>query len=333
MKRLRIGTLLAILAALLLSASPVYALEAPDSITITSAQVVRNKVETGDITIAFYFNTVYTTYPDDVPTSFAVILRLYDTDGTTLLATANPYTLFDYGYGPQVGSFYFDADAVTDLSMDWGDPYIINVTYSEAFLESPPSQDYVLTASDYASTSDQTDNQELMASWVLAICEQLEAARPLYILHGSTDVGVVLTALGEAYFRGAIQGIQSIAPTLFFLQFTTPEVTEIEYTANMTDEYGGRLDDTDFKVGLERVGAHLGITGDFVLALVFFIGAIAAVVYTSYKGWGAEPGLLAAGNWLTMGALLAGNTVMVLRMVIAFIAGIMLLYVMFFRRA
>lgn len=331
-KIIRIGVVLMVLA-LVLIPTTAYALEPPDNILITSTQVVRNTVEVGDIAIGFYFNTDYGTYPSDIPASEAVILRLYDTDNLTLLSTGSPYIIFDYGYGPQVSGFYFDADTVTALGLTWGQPYVLNVTYSEAFLDSPPEKSYILTSADYSTTTDMSENQVLFASWVLAVCTQLEATRPDYTLHGSTDVGVVLTAVGEAYFRGAIQGIQSIAPSLFFLQFATPEVIDISYTANLTSTYGGRLTGTDFMRGLDRIGTHLGITGDFVITLMFFVSAIAMVIFTSYKGWGAEPGMLMGGNWLTMGALLAGNTLIVLRIVLAFIAGIMLLYVLLFRRA
>lgn len=313
--------------------SSALALEPPDEIIISSTQVVRNCAEGGDITIAFYFNTSYDTYPTDVSASDAVIIRLFDTDGTSLLATGSPFSLFDGGYGQQVSGFYFDADEVTALGLTWGQPYIINITYSEAYLEEPPVQTYTITSNDYSVPTTQEENQELMTSWVLGICTSLETARPLYTLHGSTDAGVVLTDVGELYFRGALEGIQSVAPTLFFLQFITPTPVEVEYTANMTGEYGGRLTGTDIMTGFGRIGAHFGVTGEFAIAIFFFITAISLVIFTSYKGWGAEPGLLMGGNWLTMGALLAGNEVMVLRMVIAFVAGIMLFWVMLFRRA
>lgn len=313
--------------------SPAFALEPPEEIYFNSVQVVRNTVESGDIAIAFYFNTSYETYPTDVSASDAVIIRLYDTDGSTLLATGSPYSLFDGGYGPQVSGFYFDADEVAALGLTWNQPYVINITYSEAYVEEPPEEEYEITTADYSTPTDQEENQLAFTSWIFGICDNLETARPLYTLHGSTDAGVVLTDIGELYFRGALEGIQSVAPSLFFLQFITPSAVSVNYTANMTSFYGGRLTGTDVMTGFERIGAHLGVTGDFALATFFFIVAICLVLFTSYKGWGAEPGLLMAGNWLTMGALLAGNEVMVLRMVLAFLAGIMLFYVMLFRRA
>lgn len=329
----RVVIILMPLIALVLIATPAYALEPPDDISIDSIQVIRNTAEDGDIAFLFYFDTDYVSYPESPSADDSVILRLLDTDGITLIATGSPYSLFDHGYGPQVSSFYFDADTVSSLGLTWGEQYTISITFSEAYITSPPVENYMIAANDYSDTTDQDENQVILASWVLEVCDDLHEARADYLLYILTDSGVVLTTIGELYFRGAIPGLQSMSPDLFYFQYTTPEVTEIEYTANMTAVYGGRLDDTDVMTGFDRIGDQLGISGGFVIALFFVIIAIAILIFTTYKGWGPEPGLLMGGNWLTLGALLAGNTVMVLRIVIAFIAGIMLLYVMLFRRA
>ena len=329
----RIAIILIPLMAIVFIATPVYALEPPDDISINSVQVIRNTAEDGDMTFLYYFDTDYVSYPETPSAGNSVILRLFDTDGVTLIATGSPYTLFDRGYGPQVSSFYFDADTVSELGLTWGQQYIINITMSEAYLASPPEEIYMLGSVDYSDTTDQDENQIILASWIFEVCDDLHEARVDYLLYTLTDMGVVLTSIGELYFRGAIPGLQSMSPDLFYFQYTVPEAADIEYTANMTSVYGGRLDDTDFMTGFDRIGEQLGVSGGFAIAMFFVIIAVAILIFTTYKGWGAEPGLLMGGNWLTLGALLAGNSVMVLRIIIAFIAGIMLLYVMLFRRA
>lgn len=307
--------------------SPVYATEAPDSISILSAQVVRNTITDGDMTFVAHYNLAYEDYPSE-PASSTFIFRLYSPDGLTLLAATTPYVIFNNGYSHGVVSFYFDAEDAPE----WGLAYKIDIAGSPLYFDPPPDPyNYVL--SDYSGTTDQQANQELLKSYILGVCDLMEQAEPSWVLHGSTDVGIVLTALGEVYFRGAIPGLQSMAPTLFFVQFYTPEPTELTYTDELAQEYGGRLEGTDIMLGFERLGAEFNLSGGTTAAFLVILACIALIIFLAAKGWGIEPGMLGAGIILTLGALLLGNALMVLRFFMAFIGGIMIFYLLFLRRA
>jgi len=312
---------------------PKYALATalPTSMSIISAKAVRNTVIPGDIAFVFHYNLVYTPppYPTDSATN-TILIRLYDTNGTTLLSSSVPYNYFDYGYGQGMGLFYFAVDPTGGMAK----AYIINISGSAAFFDPLPAPySYTLTSSDYSSLTLQVDNQALMTSYILASCTILEIARPLYPLHGATDSGIVLSAIGENYFRGALPGIQSIAPTLFFTQSFVPTSTNITYTDNLSTTYGGRLTGTDIMTSFNNWGTSLGTTGTFLFGLLFFGVCVALMIWTSRRNWGVEPGILGSGIILTAGAVLLGDTMMTLRIIMGFVAGILVMYMLFFKKA
>lgn len=333
MKRfLSIFTLLVM--ALVVFSFPAQAIDPPDSITIYSAKIVRNTAEDGDWSIAFHYGLNYADYPETAA-SETFIFRLYSADGSTLLSSTAPYVYFNYGYGQGAGSFYFDPDTVTALGLVWGTDYRIDIVGSPAFFDPMPTPyTYVLTSSDYSSVTSQEDNQEQMKSYILSVCRRLEAVYTDIQLQGSTDAGTVLTAIGESYFRGAIPGIASIAPTLFFTQFYIPESQDIDYDNTLAEGYEERLEDSDVMQGADAAGAKiLGISGKELAAGFFFILAIAAVIFTNAKGWGVEPGLLVAGMLITCGSLLLGGPVATFGFVLAFVCGIIGLFILIAKRA
>lgn len=288
MKKWFVPTIAAILMTTLVLSSPAYAIDPPDSISIMSAQVVQNTVEPGDMAIVFHYNMPYTPSYPEVPASESIIFRLYSSDGNTLLTTSIPFVFFSNGYGQGASGFYFSAANIPVEG--WGAGYKINIAGSPAHFDPlPDPYYYVLAADDYSSVEEQLLNQEIMKSYIISVCESLELAYPTFSLHGTTDAGTVLTAIGEHYFRGAVPGI---APTLFFVQFYTPEVMELTYTDDLGAPYATRLAGSDVMRGFSAIGEKLGIIGETVGAFLFVLAAIALIVFLSYKGWGTEPGLI-----------------------------------------
>lgn len=331
MRKIILAALLAVIliicvAAPVLAADPI---SPPDSMSIVSAKVVRNTVEPGDMAIVFHYNLAYADYPD-TPASQTMMFRLYSPDGLTLLATAVPYVFFSFGYGNGVSSFYFNADTAPT----WGQAYLINIAGSPAYFETlPEPYYYTITSADYSGVTDKSGNQELMKSYILTVCDALETAYLSITLKGSTDVGMVLTATGEAYFRGAVPGLASIAPSLFFTQFYVPKPIPVEYDATLQESYTGRLDDSDLMSGFDAIGEKAGVTGQTVGAFAMILLAIGLLIFTNYKGWGSEPGVVGAGIILTLGAVLLGDAVMTIRFIMALIAGILIFYQLFLKKA
>lgn len=326
MKRLIL--ILALIAGLFIAqAHPILATELPDSISVVSVFVARNTVVDGDMAIVFHYNIEYETYPDD-PASDTIIFRLYDPTGTYILASKSPYVYFNNGYGNGVASFYFEE------SPTWGLQYKINITGSPVFFDPLPSEyNYAIPNSSYCSSSNQSVNQEFMASYIITVCEQLQIAYEDYTLYGSTDTGVVLSSLGELYFRGAIPGIQSMAPSLFLTQAYVPETEYIDTDLGQADTYAERLEDTDIMEGLDAIGDEAGIPGEAVAGGGVFIVCIGAVIFTTRKGWGVNPGLIVSAILLAASAVILGGANMVVGIVLALIAAILIFFMIFFKRS
>ena len=323
-------SILTLLIALFLMQQPVavYAIEPPSSMSIVSVQVVRNTVFDGDMAIVFHYNIIpFDDYPDE-PASDTIIFRLYDPDATTLLASTIPYVFFTNGYGNGVASFYFET------APEWGLQYKLNIVGSPAFFDPlPDPYNYTISSSAYSSSENQTVNQELMASYIISVSRQLELAYPTVTLHGSTDTGIVLSASGEYYFRGAVPGIQSIAPSLFLTQFYVPDPQYMDTSLAQTETYAERLTGTDIMNGFTAIGDEIGIPGDAVAGGGVFICAVGLIVLTSRKGWGVAPGIIAASVLLGLASVVLGGGAMVLRIVLALIAGILIMFLLFFKRS
>jgi len=331
MKKWGIISAVLVIVGVLAASSPAYAIDPPDSMSILSARVVQNTVEPGDMAIVFHYNLAYAEYPSE-PASESIMFRLYSPDGSTLHATTVPYVFFANGYGQGVGGFYFSAADMPPTG--WGGAYRVNIAGSPAHFDPlPDPYYYVLSVDDYSGVEDPAENQELMKSYIITVCRSLEIAYPTVTLHGTTDVGTVLTAVGETYFRGAIPGITGTAPTLFFTQFYTPEAMELTYTNDLGATYAARLVGTDVMDGFDAVGAEFGISGQTVAAFLFIVAAIALIVFLAYKGWGTEPGLAGGAIILTMGTVLLGDALMAIRLTMGLIAGMMVFYVLVFKRA
>lgn len=323
-----IASLLALMV-ILATAIPAFALAPPDSITIYSAKVVRNVAQAGDVAIFFHGNLHYAVYPTTPSGSLSFMFRLYSPDGLTLLTTAVPASYLHNGYGHFVSCFYFPAASAPT----WGEAYRINVAGSPAYFDPLPDvYNYTITSSDYSAVTDQADNQELLKSWILAACVQMEIADPTKVMHGNTDAGTVLTAIGEAYFSQAVPGLLAMCPQLYFTQYYVPEATALTYGTAQQDLYTARMTGTDLMNGFNRIGLKFGVTGSTIAAFLVIVLSIGLIILTTWKNWGVEPGVIAAGILMSAGALLLGDALWTIRIIMAFLAGICIMYMLFGRK-
>jgi len=328
-RRVIIAAVLAFLLVLVV-AVPALALDAPDSMSIVSAGVYRNLAEDGDMTVVFQYNIAYADFPEDVTAAASIFLRLYSADGLTLLAAKAPSAFFNYGYGLGIASFYFSADDAPA----WGGAYIINIAGNPALFDPLPTPaNYTLPASDYATSEDQAENQALLTSYVLSCCDIIEKAYPAYILSGSTDVGKVLTALGEVYIRAVIPGAATLAPQLFYTQLYQPEVIPTDYSMDVAEDYRGRLNGTDLQIGLDRLGEEAGLDWETLAAFLIAIAAIGLIIWTNKMNWGSEPGMIGAGIILAFGAIVLGGAAFYIRIIMAFLAGLLLMNRLWLKKA
>jgi hypothetical protein len=337
----RIFIIIIVLISALLSSVPVMAapfpqlekynytpgIEQPTSITIVSVFAASSTISSGDISIVFLYNIAYSEYPSE-PASDAFILRLYSA-GDQLLASSTPYVKYDNGYGYGVGSFYF----TNDEAPLWESALNLQIVGNPAAFDTLPTPyQYTMTDSDYAEGTTKAENQEEMCEYILEICEQLSSAHSVSF-SGITDSGYVLTTLGENYFMNAVPGIMSMAPDIFYIQAHIPTEIELTYSNDLAVEYSEKLEGYDIMVGFQRIGDLMGVPGQTAAAFIMVIISIALIVFLTYKGWPVEPGLIGAGIIMSGGAIILGDAVLGIRIVMGFIAGILIMYTLFLKKA
>lgn len=302
--------------------------------SIISIRIFKDMVETGDVSITFHWDLPYAdngTYPD-TPASQSIMFQLVDTDNTTILSTAEPYVYAPFqtnGYGKGVSAFYFNAAD----NLTWGQAYNIRVVQNPTYFTSPTSIQQTISGTDYSSATTQAESREEMKEYYLDLCDLLLAEYDIN-LSTSTDTGIVLSTYGESYFRAAVAGIQMLCPTLFYVQDYSPvEMTVTPYDSTLQNTYSLRMATSEIKRGSDRLMAHFGLTGYFFMGLLILVGCIISGIFTTKKGWGLEPGLIGASIISIGGAVLMGNAVFTMVMIIALVATMAIGFTYFGRRA
>ncbi len=218
MKKWRYAIILPlVLLALLVFAAPAVATDQPSDTPTATFYVYRNLLETGDWLLLIYQNIPYTIIPNE-PVWETYMWRLLATDNVTELGTATSYSFNDNGYGWNVTSMYWDAGNVTANGMVWNTAYTIRLSQNPTMFATPVNYNYQLSAADYSTLTDPTAVQAELAARILLIASDLDIRWGLgasYSLLNETETGTVLSIYGEAFFRGAIYGIQGLCPEIF----------------------------------------------------------------------------------------------------------------------
>ena len=305
----------------------------PDSIALLTTRAFVDLVETGDTAIIFHWSFDYgdnytaANYTALNPASLAIIFQMYDPTGATLLSTATPYVYAPFatnGYNQGMSSFYFSAaDALPP-----GQAYIIRITQSPVYFAVPTTVDFTMNP----AWTDTTEGD--MFDYVMQTCDYLLAEYPTIPLKTSVESGMVLNTAGSAYFYGAVPGIQTLCPALFYVQDYTPaEMAVTPYDSTLQDQYSIRMQGSEIKRGADRLAAHFGLTGYFALGMAILVICIGCGIYSSKQGWGLEPGLIGASLVAIGGALLIGNAVFTIVMIGTLIAVMAIMFSYFGRRA
>lgn len=311
------------------------------SIPTNGVRVFRNLAETGDILYVFEYDIAFTSDNySATPASDSMLFRLYDTDGTTLLLTTRPY-VYPYfesnGYGLGVASFYF---AAADANIPtWGDTVTIELYGTPAYFSPTQTHTYTVTTTDYSTGSTTDDERAEMSAFVLILCDRLTAAYSDQglILKTTSDAGIVLSDLGEAYFRGSIPGIQTLCPDLFFFQVYVPvdmlQQDGVTYNMSAATPYTNRLAADDLGKGFTRLGELMGVSTAFAGAAMFIVIAFIVTFVCVKKTWGIEVGGLISTVIGIGFALLIGDIVFTLLMIASLLAALALVWLLLLRRA
>lgn len=233
MKYARLTGAILIIGLLLLSAFPipVYAIADPDSPpSINAVYVYENTLEDGDVGVLVDIFTDYAILPPTGETATESFMVVFvDTDGTTQLKSAAPYTFQDSGYGRNLVWIQFTAAEAASYVLDSAQVanYRIWITGNPA-LTWVPGPDPPKTISTIDQWTTAADPSGVIASRVLYYADQLELLWSLDLIE-ATAVGSALTTMGASLFTNIITSLRTIAPTAFSSREIDPTYIPISY--------------------------------------------------------------------------------------------------------
>lgn len=291
MKRLGTALLLALLAILMI-ATPVYA-DTPDpdsNPTIDTINIYRNLRETGDILVVIYANIPYADTPD-LPVTQTFIWRLIDEDGETEFGSTVGYAHNDDGYGYNVYSLYFTSTEVTTLGIVWGTSYTIRLLGNLAAFDTPPTYNFTIDLIDYSTLTETADVKTELAARILNIAADLDNKWGLtsaYSLLTQNETATVLSIYGEAFFRGAIHGLQAFAPAVFSVVIREIDVEgrewDPEYSENVTGQWAGTWVETTQEAGKALFGTDYDLLS-IILLLIMSGGLLIGNIMLTGDHW------------------------------------------------
>jgi hypothetical protein len=254
---------------LMLVTTSAIAINNPDTIGIGDVYVFNSTLESGDILIYMRYSVNYSSQPDE-DSEDTFIMAIYDTDGTTLLAT-RPLNYYQHN----IISIYLSAD---DNVLTWGSAYYVRVMGSPAVFgnltEDLNMDTRPLTSEDYKEATS-------LGGTMIAQAEILETDWGTTLL-SSTDK---LNSTGAYYFNKAIPGLTSMVPDIY-------QVTSDLYTYERNESIG--------REGLNRTLENLPVS------LNSAIGGLNSIFGVTNSNWGGFSWVLFAG--LLLGGAIYGAT-------------------------
>lgn len=281
MKRIALSLLLALLA-IIMVAVPVLA-DTPDpnppGPSMEDINIYRNVLETGDQLMIIYANIPYDPLPD-TPVTQTFTWRLMDGGielGSTLGTDYN-----DDGYGYNIYSMYWTAAEVIANGMVWGDvTYQARLSGNPVVFDTPPVYNFNLNAGMYTALTVQSDVQAAIAALVLTTSADLDNKWGLTAANSlltENETATVLSVFGESFWRGAVNGLQAMSPTIFSVIVTAIDLDErtwdTEYSENVTTQWAGTWIETATTAG----GVLFGTDYDF-LSLLLLLGMCGGIMW------------------------------------------------------
>lgn len=218
--------LLAVLACLatILPYAVCFAQAVPDSgPSISAVYAFQNLAQNGDQLYLIDETTSYAAIPTSTFTQ-SFVVRLFAADGTTVLATATPFSLYSSGYSRNIIALYLNAATAPTWQLAYtmqimGNPLI-------TWAGSTP-----LTSSSITWWCPMTGmalSQQSLATQILTLASYLDAAwgyaGTSSDLLQSTSAGQVLSTVGQSVFLGILPGLASLAPAAFSAVVSQPTI-------------------------------------------------------------------------------------------------------------
>lgn len=280
--------------------------EAPE-ITIGNVNIFRNLFTLGDRLIMFTSDIDWQNLPNDnVRTMF--MFRLMDSDGSTVLASAQPYYAYNGGYYLQAVGFYFPDDSV----IEWGGEYQIRIdgNPSQWYTISDVREIYNISGVDYTEASSPVDNQTELAAWIVNITQLLENDWLNYLSIApliTTDANgnQVLTKTGQTYYLNTIANINNMAPSLFSgSSIVTPinpddPMPDVPASPSLIERWENQYEGTWVQDSLQGLGDLFHVNWRTITSILCLILWVVFAAISQMK-WGTTD----AGLW--MGAVMFG---------------------------
>lgn len=299
----------------------------PDSTpTFTNIWINQNLITTGDVFIYGMYDLPYDTIPTVLASQTYMISIMNDTE-TIAFGTASPFVYHDSGYNKGIISWYFEPGIIT-----WGSNLTVRIAQVIGEFASPVDTDISITVADYTTESTQAGNQTELAEKIFIIAQLLSVEFGEQLTESSSGSDV-LSAAGETYFRGAIPGLQSAAPSLFLVQQSPVDTSTHQYTTEQFDSYATRFSGTWVGDSMDAGGEMLGMGGNTFMMFVFTLPlCIGVVIFTALKFKKTDPGLIVAALWMIMAAIM-GWMPMALFATVFQVFGIYIGYLLFFSKS
>ena len=268
----------------------------PDSTpSATNIHINRNVIENGDEVIYGEINIPYATPPDDnVDQTF--VLRIMDSTKTTEYGYSLLYSYFTKGYNRNVFAFYFTpAHAPT-----WNTRLILRISESPGYFSTPINTDIDIPTSDYTTLNTVTDNQIEFAKKLIPIIDDIGSKNNVALLTVSGSYNV-LNGVGELYMRGAVPGIELMAPNLFLVQNLDLNYTDTPWTTTQFDTYESRFAGTWVGDDMDATSTQVGMPGTMIMGFIITLPlCLGSVIFTSWKFKHTDPGLMVCALFLLM---------------------------------
>ena len=257
----------------IISTTNALAIDNPNSVSINNIYVFRDVGETGDWLIYCRYNVDYTTIPDE-PASETFEIAMYDTLGTTLIATRN----LRY-YQENITSLRFTAAQAVAAGLVWGSAYIIKVRGSPdifALVEGVNQKTSTLSASSYFE-------QEEFTPRMLTEAEILQDNWGITLLSNG-----LLNSTGATYFTYAIPNFPEFAPDAMYSSAYYPSSDNVtfntSYEESLHTHTGPRLE-----AAITDLANWLHVSEDWMAIWLVSIAylVMAGIVYSVTK----DPGV------------------------------------------
>ena len=299
---------------------------APTNLQFESVSVFHHVIEEDDFVLIFHYNIHYDASQPDESANKLFTFRLLDTNGIDHLGAVVPYAYYNSGYDQGCGAFYFSAEDAPA----WEQAYVVRISGNPEYFSSPPLVSRTLILSDYSQLETQGENQAVLGNYIIEIGRDLETNWSAELLFVG-DTGTMLNPTGESYFKGAITGLQAMAPQIFPIRTTSPQYEETEWTEAQGEAYRTRFLDTWFGEALQSLGNLFHVPWNFVSGMFIIVAVIVMAVFCQWQ-YGNVKAVAPAAVCLLLGGTVSGWwSPAILAIINIFVGGLFLGYVWMFR--